>query len=147
MNASYSTLAALAAVLFLALPSALARPADDVPSTPSAGAAQVEPKKKRSAPAGVPFRGTVGSVDSIAQTVTLAGKKKDRVLHVTGQTRLERDGKPVAIGEIKPGDYARGSISKDAEGHEVVLKATFGEPPAESARTDASAPETARNGR
>lgn len=149
MKLTHSTLAALAAVLFLALPTVVAGPGEDASSpTAAAGAAQAEGKKKEKGTtrSGVPFRGLVGSVDSSAQTVTLSGKKKERVLHVNEQTRLERDGKVVALGDIKPGDYARGSVSKDAEGREVLLKAAFGEPPADTSRTGASAPETARNG-
>lgn len=147
MKLTHSTLAALAAVLFLALPSVVAGPGEDASSpTAAAGSAQAEGKKKGTTRSGVPFRGLVGSVDPSAQTVTLSGKKKERVLHVTEQTRLERDGKVVALGDVKPGDYARGSVSKDAEGREVLLKAAFGEPPADTSSTGTSAPETARNG-
>ena len=149
MKLTHSTLAALAAVLFLTLPTVVAGPGEDASSpTVTAGTSQAEgtKKEKGTTRSGVPFRGLVGSVDSSAQTVTLSGKKKERVLHVTEQTRLERGGKAVALADIKPGDYARGSVSKDAEGREVLLKASFGEPPAATSQTGASAPETARNG-
>lgn len=146
MKVTCFTLTALAAALFLVLPSGVARASDDGAS-PSSASTQPEPKKKGGAAASVPFRGHVGSVDSAAKTVTLAGKKKERVLHVTEQSRIERDGKPAALGDIKPGDFARGSVSKDAEGREVLLKATFGDPPAEAAQSGGAAPDTALNGR
>lgn len=116
MNRSLFTLAALAAVLFLTPPHAGAGPDTEAPP---------EAPRKSSTPAGIPFRGQVGSVDPAAMTVTLAGKKRDRVLHITGQTRIERDGRTAVIGDIRPGDQARGSLAKDAEGREVLLKATF----------------------
>lgn len=143
MKSSLIAVSALVAVLFLTLPPGLARPSDEAP--PSSGAPTAEGKKKGSN-SGVPFRGQVGSVDSTARTVTLSGKKKDRVLHVTDQTRIERDGKPAAIGDIKPGDSARGSVSKDAEGREVLLKATFGERTAEAAKSDGAASRSAQAG-
>ena len=147
MNVSHLTLAAVVAAVFLSLPSGFARAADEGTPPPAEGASQSGGKKKSGSNASVPFRGTVGSVDSSAMTVTLAGKKKDRVLHVSGQTRLERDGKSAAIGDIRPGDFARGSITQEADGREVLVKASFGEAPAAAGRPGSAAPETARTER
>lgn len=128
MNRSFAVLTSLAAVMLLALTSTLARAEDPAPA--SAESSRKEPSK-----GGFPFRGQVGSVDTSARTVTLAGKKRDRVLHVTDQTRIEREGKSASLADIRPGDQARGSLMKDAEGREVLIKATFGERSAEGAGT------------
>jgi len=126
MNRLFAVLTALAAVAVLSLPPAVARAEDGAPAT-------AESRPKESPKGGFPFRGQVGSVDAAARTVTLAGKKRDRVLHVTDQTRIERDGKAASLADIRPGDQARGSLMKDAEGREVLIKATFGERAAEGA--------------
>ena len=66
-------------------------------SAPSPGTTQ-SPKKSSSH--SYPFRGTVDSVDSSAKTITLDGKKSERVLHVTDDSLLEKDGKPAKLDEI-----------------------------------------------
>ncbi|MBN8247071.1 MAG: hypothetical protein J0L84_06465 [Verrucomicrobia bacterium] len=136
MNRSFAVLTSLAAVMLLSLSPTLTR-AEDGAATSSSS----ESSRKEAPKGGFPFRGQVGSVDASARTVTLAGKKRDRVLHVTDQTRIERDGKSASLADIRPGDQARGSLMKDAEGREVLLKATFGERAAEGAgKTPAASP-------
>ncbi|MBL9174276.1 MAG: hypothetical protein JNL10_12130 [Verrucomicrobiales bacterium] len=145
MNCSYTLLPALVAALLLNLTPGLARAGED--ATPAASASASSGEKKGATRSNVPFRGHVGSVDASAGTVTLAGKKKDRVLHVNDQSLLERAGKPAAIGDIRPGDYARGLISRETNGKEVLLKATFGDTPAESAGSPGRSRETASSGK
>jgi hypothetical protein len=95
-------------------------------STPGTGTSQTQRKASSHA---YPFRGTVDSVDATAKTITLDGKKSERVLHVTDDTVLEKDGKPAKIDEIASGDYARGLLSKPDGGREILVKATFGPKP------------------
>jgi hypothetical protein len=95
-------------------------------STPGTGTTQTQRKASSHA---YPFRGTVDSVDATAKTITLDGKKSERVLHVTDDTVLEKDGKPAKIDEIASGDYARGLLSKPDGGREILVKATFGPKP------------------
>jgi hypothetical protein len=95
-------------------------------SAPSPGTTQ-SPKKTSSH--SYPFRGTVDSVDSSAKTITLDGKKSERVLHVTDDSLLEKDGKPAKLDEIASGDYAKGLLSKQDGSREILVKATFGPKP------------------
>lgn len=145
MKCSFILLPALVAALLLNLTPGLARAGDD--ATPAAPATDTSGSKKGATRSNVPFRGHVGSVDASAGTVTLSGKKKDRVLHVNDQSLLERDGKPAAIGDIRPGDSARGLISRETDGKEVLLKATFGDAPSDSAGSPGRSRETASSGK
>ncbi len=111
--------AASAAILITSTLSA----SDPVPA-PGAG----QTTKKASSHA-YPFRGTVDAVSSSAKTITLDGKKTERVLHVTDESVLEKDGKPAKIEEIASGDYARGLLSKPDGSREILVKATFGPKP------------------
>jgi hypothetical protein len=95
-------------------------------SAPGTGTSQTQRKASSHA---YPFRGTVDSVDATAKTITLDGKKSERVLHVTDDTVLEKDGKPAKIDEIASGDYARGLLSKPEGAREILVKATFGPKP------------------
>jgi hypothetical protein len=97
-----------------------------VESAPGTGTSQTQRKASSHA---YPFRGTVDSVDATAKTITLDGKKSERVLHVTDDTVLEKDGKPAKIDEIASGDYARGLLSKQEGAREILVKATFGPKP------------------
>lgn len=76
-----------------------------------------------------PFRGTVEAVNATARTITLEGKKAERVLHVTAESTLEKDGKPAKLEEVAPGDYAKGLLTKPDGTRELVVKATLGPKP------------------
>lgn len=86
-----------------------------------------------------PFRGTVDAVSTSAMTITLDGKKTERVLHVTTESVLEKDGKPAKIEEIASGDYARGLLSKPDGSREILVKATFGPKPDKKGEKKATA--------
>lgn len=147
MKCSFTLLPALVAALLLnlTLTPGMARAAGDV--APAVSSTDSSGSKKGATRSNVPFRGHVGSVDTSAGTVTLSGKKKDRVLHVNDQSLLERAGKPAAIGDIRPGDSARGLISRETDGKEVLLKATFGDAPSDSAGSPGRSRETASSGK
>ena len=81
-----------------------------------------------------PFRGTVDAVDASGHTLQLGGKKGDRTLHVTGESVLERDGKPLKFEEIARGDYAKGLVTRPDGSREIVVKASFGGRPDKKAR-------------
>ena len=95
-------------------------------SAPGTGTSQTQRKASSHA---YPFRGTVDSVDASAKTITLDGKKSERVLHITDDTVLEKDGKPAKLEEVASGDYARGLVSKPDGAREILVKATFGPKP------------------
>jgi Cu/Ag efflux protein CusF len=81
-----------------------------VPAKPGATAPATKPLKR------YPYHGNVAAVDLSAKTITLDGKKKQRVLNVTPTTRVLKDKKPVALETIKIGDYVTGSVI-DTDGH------------------------------
>ena len=75
-----------------------------------------------------PFRGTVGTADPAAQTVSLAGRKTTRILQVDANTKLSRDGKDIAVADLQTGDYLKGLVIKNG-GQETLVKASVGEKP------------------
>jgi hypothetical protein len=72
-----------------------------------------------------PFRGTVHSVDPDQGQVLLSGRKSSRVLKVTSETVLEKGGRMVTLSDIQEGDQVKGTLTKDADGAEVLVKGTF----------------------
>ncbi|MGZ8940149.1 MAG: hypothetical protein ACXW32_13140 [Limisphaerales bacterium] len=71
-----------------------------------------------------PFYGTLDSVDSSEKTVTLRGKKKNRVIMVTSETRIQKDG--LSLKEAAPGERVSGLVRKNAEGKEEAVSIRFG---------------------
>ncbi len=124
----------LAAAWTLAAPlSAVA--AEEGPGTPGgtpnatqtpapAGAPAVRPKRET-----YPFRGTVGSVDPAAMTLVLEGRQTRRVVQLTAQTRIEKDGAPATVESVKTGDAVGGTLRKTAEGREEALLVRVGPKP------------------
>jgi hypothetical protein len=109
--------------------------ADVAPPAPEAKtkAEKKEPAKAKK-PAAFPFRGTLKAVDKDALTLTLAGKEKDRVIHITSQTRFTKDGKPATLGDaILDGEVA-GSARKTDDGRTEAVSVRFGPAPAKSSK-------------
>ena len=80
---------------------------------------------------GYPFRGRLKSVNKDALTLTLAGKEKDRVFHVTADTKFVRDGKAVALGDGVEGEEVAGYARNEADGKAQALSVRFGSAPAQ----------------
>lgn len=72
-----------------------------------------------------PFSGYVSSVDKQAMTISLKKKEGERVLKVDSKSKLELNGKPALFGSVQVGDYAHGTLHKDAAGKEVINSAKF----------------------
>lgn len=105
--------------------------ADAAPSAPKAraGAEQKAPSTAKK-PAAFPFRGKLKAVDKVAMTLILAGKGKDRVIHISPRTRFTKDGKPATLDDaILDGEVA-GSARKTDEGRTEALSVRFGPAPA-----------------
>lgn len=62
------------------------------------------------APKRYPYHANVAAIDLVKNTITLDGKKKQRVLNITPTTRVLKDKKPVALDTIKIGEYITGSL-------------------------------------
>jgi hypothetical protein len=84
--------------------SAFAADTKTAPASPAASTTATKFPKR------YPYHANVAAVDANAKTITLDGKKKQRVLHVTPATRILKDKKPVAIETIKVGEYITGSV-------------------------------------
>jgi hypothetical protein len=108
-------------------------PAPAPAPAPKAPKAQTEkaPAKKS---ATFPFRGTLKAVDKDAMTLTLAGKEKDRVIHVTSQTRFTKDGKPAVLADGVVGEEVAGSARKTEDGRTVAVSVRFGPAPQKSGK-------------
>ncbi len=72
-----------------------------------------------------PFSGIVVSVDYQAKTISLKKKEGERVVKMDAKSKLEVRGKPAVLSDVKPGDYAHGTLHKDAAGNEVIQSAKF----------------------
>ena len=68
-----------------------------------------------------PFYGTLNAVDAKEKTVTLRGKKKNRVILFTTETRVQKDGVKATIQELVPGERVSGSVRKNAQGKEEAV--------------------------
>jgi hypothetical protein len=79
--------------------------------TPEAAAAPQKGKRNS-----YPFSGELESRD--ARSITLKGKKKPRVLLLTSETRIMRNGVKARWEDAKPGERVSGSTRKNAEGRE-----------------------------
>lgn len=117
---------ALFTAALLALPSLWGQGAGGAAGPTSPPAEKKAPARK---PATFPFRGTLKAVDRDAMTLTLAGKEKDRVIHITSQTRFTKDGKPAVLGDGVPGEEVAGSARKEADGRTVAVSVRFGPAP------------------
>jgi hypothetical protein len=68
-------------------------------------------------------------VDDAKKTVTLGGREKDRVIHVTSETRLMKGGKPATFADIKAGEEVGGQGKKRADGDVDALSLRVGPRP------------------
>jgi hypothetical protein len=75
----------------------------------------------------LPFHGKVRAVDSKARTLTLQGKEKDRVFQLTEQTKIQRDGKPETLEEVRPGESVGGLARESSAGVWELVTLNIGE--------------------
>lgn len=94
-------------------------------------AAETKPVKTPNAAVGkaYPLNGKIAATDKLAMTITLEGKQKPRVVHVTSQTRFTKLGKPATFDDAQPGDSVGGQVAKNDEGQEVALSLRLGPKP------------------
>ncbi len=103
------------------------KPADKPAATPEAG--------KKAKPRGLPFRGKLSAVDKLAKTITIKGKEKDRVFHITSQTKISKAGKPATLDEGVVGEDVSGFAREAAGGNMEAASVRFGpRPEAEGAK-------------
>jgi hypothetical protein len=96
-----------------------ARPADPEPKQER----EAEPKQKRTT---YPFYGTLDSINTAEKSITLRGKKKNRVILVTSQTRIFKGNSRASIQSGTPGERVSGAVQKNADGKEEAVSIRFG---------------------
>ncbi len=85
-------------------------------------AAQTAPKVKK-----IPFHGKLAAVDTSAQTITIAGKKANRVFHLSPTTKIiDGAGNPSSLAAATVGEDVGGSYAKDASGTMTLFSVRFG---------------------
>jgi hypothetical protein len=85
--------------------------------------ADPEPKQKRTT---YPFYGTLDSINTAEKSITLRGKKKNRVILVTSQTRIFKGNSRASIQSGTPGERVSGAVQKNADGKEEAVSIRFG---------------------
>jgi len=83
-----------------------------------------------------PFSGVVASVNKQAYTITLQKKEGERVIKFDSKSKLEIDGKPAVLADVKVGSYAHGTLHKDSAGNEVITSAKFDKEPPQKVKED-----------
>jgi hypothetical protein len=64
----------------------------------------------------IPFRGKIASVDAKAKTFTIAGKETSRVVKITDQTTITKQGVAATMKDIVADEEVRGSYWKKEDG-------------------------------
>ncbi len=125
MNMKMLRLAALMATAWLVSTPLWAEVDEKRPETGISTPAPTSParEKKRDT---YPFNGTIALVDVTARTVTLKGRENKRVISLTEQTRLVKQGQPAAFEDLKAGERIGGTLRKNAAGREEALLVRIG---------------------
>jgi len=105
---------ALTAVAGLALCAPLALSAQT--TTPTATSAATSAVTTSTKVKKTEYRGTVKSVDTAANTITVTNKKGDMTLTVTTATKILQNKKTATLADITMGEKVSGSFIKDATG-------------------------------
>jgi hypothetical protein len=103
----------------------ISRAADPAPDTASTA------KKAKH----MPFRGKVSAVDKTTMTITLEGKEKTRTFSVTAQTRIQKDGAPAVLDDVKVGETVGGAAVEGAGGKWEISTLNLGKKAAEAKPT------------
>jgi len=72
-----------------------------------------------------PFHGTLAAIDSAGSSITLEGKKKNRVIAVTPETRVFRNGAKAKLGDGVAGERVTGTVRRNAAGQEEAITVRF----------------------
>jgi hypothetical protein len=115
------TLVVITAALILTASARILAEEPAVTNSPSTPSAPVAPMKSRT----IPFHGKLASVDKVAKTILLEGPAK-RVIEITSQTRIMKNGKPATLEDAVAGDNVAGSYLKSADGKLSAKMVRFG---------------------
>lgn len=96
-----------------------AAPAKTKPTPSPAAAASAAPMEKSTTakmPRSIPFHGKIASVDASAKTFSIAGKEKTRVIKITDQTKITKQGADATMKDLVADEEVRGSYWKKEDG-------------------------------
>jgi hypothetical protein len=106
--------------------------ADQSRETPPAGEAVEKPRP-------FPFRGRIHTIDLDAKTITLEGREKNRVVHLTRDTKILKGGNPAKLEDAILGEEIAGQVLRRTDGDLEAVSLRFGpkvdEPPRRPARS------------
>lgn len=101
----------------LALCAPLAASAKSKATASPAPAASAAPMMDKTAKVrSIPFHGKIGTVDANAKTFTIVGKEKTRVIKITDQTKITKQGADATMKEVVADEEVRGSYWKKDDG-------------------------------
>lgn len=108
-----------------------------ISSIPTSAAEQKKPDAaEKEKPGRLPFSGKIGAVDNVSKSITLAGKEKNRVIHVTSETKIMKAGKPATFDDAKVGEEVGGQLRKTADGKEEAISLRVGPKPEETPKKE-----------
>lgn len=110
-----STATATAAGTATAAPSTVDKPGPARTPSPSSGKRET-----------YPFRGKVASFDTTLRALKLEGKTTSRMVQLTAQTRLTKQGQPAKVEDLKAGEEVGGTLRKTPEGREEAVLIRIG---------------------
>jgi hypothetical protein len=90
---------------------------------PARAAEEAKPDQKEKGhktPAVIPFHGKISAVDKTAKTITLEGKEKGRLIHITSETRIMKAGKPATFDDATVGEEVGGRYHKVSDKLEAL---------------------------
>lgn len=64
----------------------------------------------------IPFHGKIASVDATAKTFSIAGKEATRVIKITDQTKITKQGVDATMKDVVADEEVRGSYWKKEDG-------------------------------
>jgi maltose-binding protein MalE len=116
---------AVALALLIALAAAAALPSEAAEGR----AASTESVEKDKKTVRVPFRGKLAAVDKAAKTLSLEGKEKKRVIHITSETKIMKSGVAATLDDAVIGEEIGGLVVRKGDGREEAVSIRLGEKP------------------
>jgi hypothetical protein len=82
----------------------------------SPAASPMEKSMAAKKPRSIPFHGKIASVDASAKTFSIAGKEKTRVIKITDETKITKQGAAATMTDLAADEEVRGSYWKKDDG-------------------------------
>jgi len=104
------------ATLVVCAPFAAPAKTKPTPSPAAAASPAASPMEKSTAgkkPRAIPFHGKIASVDASAKTFSIAGKEKTRMIKITDETKITKQGAAATTTDLAADEEVRGSYWKE----------------------------------